>query len=155
MTKPAGHLLIVDDEAANRDMLARRLAKQGYTFELAASGAEALALLASSQFDVVLLDVQMPVMSGFEVLANIRKSRSLIELPVILVTARAESGHIADGLERGANDYITKPIDFQVALARIRNQQALKNAESAGRERSNLARSLRELALRSVSEPRR
>jgi DNA-binding response OmpR family regulator len=155
MTKPAGHLLIVDDEAANRDMLARRLAKQGYTFELAAGGAEALALLASSQFDVVLLDVQMPVISGFKVLANIRKSRSLIELPVILVTARAESADIANGLERGANDYITKPIDFPVALARIRNQQALKNAESSGRERNNLARSLREMALRSVSEPRR
>ena len=93
----------------------------------------------------------MPGISGFEVLARIRKTRSLIELPVILVTARNDSACIADGLDRGANDYITKPVDLVVALARIRNQLALRVAEAAARERNNLARSLREMALRSVS----
>ena len=150
MSTSEGHLLIVDDDAANRDMLSRRLARVRYTFELAEDGESALARLDSSKFDLVLLDIHMPGMSGFDVLARIRKTRSLIELPVILVTALNDSSHIATGLDRGANDYITKPIDFVVALARIRNQLALRHAEAAGRERSSVARSLREMALRSV-----
>ena len=151
MSTSEGHLLIVDDDAANRDMLSRRLARVGYTFQLAENGEAACSLLDSSKFDLVLLDIQMPGMSGFDVLTRIRKTRSPIELPVVLVTALNESSDLANGLERGANDYITKPIDFVVALARIRNQQALRHAEAAGRERTNVARSLREMALRSVS----
>ena len=153
MNTSEGHLLIVDDDPANRDMLSRRLGKSGYTFELAENGEQACARLDSSKFDLVLLDVNMPGLSGLEVLARIRKTRSMLELPVLLVTARTDSQCIVDGLDRGANDYITKPIDFPVALARIRNQQAIRLAEAAVRERDKRAKSIRELALRSVSAP--
>ena len=110
----------------NRDVLSRRLGQKGYLVETAANGAEALERVASSQFDLMLLDVEMPGMSGFEVLTRLRASRSQTELPVIMVTARAEGDHIVEAFELGANDYLTKPIDFAVALARIRTHLSHK-----------------------------
>lgn len=134
MSEIAGHILIVDDQEPNRDLLLRRLTKYGCTCEVAAGGEEARALLQSSQFHLVLLDIQMPGISGLEILAEIRAKHSLAELPVILVTARSESRDVVEGLNAGANDYVTKPIDFPVALARVRTQLALKHAETARRE---------------------
>jgi PAS domain S-box-containing protein len=131
MSESAGHILIVDDQESNRDLLSRRLAKNGCTFEIATGGEQARALLQNSKFDLVLLDIQMPRVSGLEILTEIRKKYALAQLPVILVTARSESRDVVEGLNAGANDYITKPIDFPVALARVRNQLALKRAETA------------------------
>ncbi len=127
-------LLLVDDEELNTDMLSRRLSRSGFHVEIARSGAEALALVATQHFDLVLLDQMMPQMSGREVLEQIRKVHTLESLPVIMVTAIAESERIADALEAGANDYITKPIDFRVTLARINAQLARRDAEAALRK---------------------
>jgi len=121
-------LLIVDDEQANRDMLARRLQRKGYEVVLAASGAEALQRLAERAYDVVLLDAEMPGMDGMEVLRRIRASRTATELPVILTTGRDAAGDVVAGLEAGANDYLTKPLDFQIVKARVRMQVRLKHA---------------------------
>src|SRR5690349_14283576 len=114
-----GSLLLVDDNELNRDVLSRRLRLKGYRVTVAGSGTEALGLAAASNFDLVLLDVEMPGMSGLEVLSTLRATRSQTDLPVIMVTARSEGADIVDAFQRGANDYVTKPIDFPVALARI------------------------------------
>jgi diguanylate cyclase (GGDEF)-like protein/PAS domain S-box-containing protein len=114
-----GALLIVDDNELNRDVLSRRLAQKGYAVNVAAGGAEALAAVAGTRFDLILLDVEMPEMSGLEVLGRLRQKYSQTQLPVIMVTARTEGTDIVEAFRLGANDYVTKPIDFPVALARI------------------------------------
>jgi diguanylate cyclase (GGDEF)-like protein/PAS domain S-box-containing protein len=121
-----GSILVVDDSEYNRDALSRRLEQKGFLVETAEDGSGALACASSRQFDLVLLDVEMPGMSGLEVLSRLRETRSQTELPVIMVTARAQSADIIEALGLGANDYITKPVDFPVALARIRTHLSYK-----------------------------
>ena len=123
-----GSLLVVDDSEANRELLARRLIKQGYTVDTASGGARALEMLQDDarSFDLVLLDVLMPEVSGLEVLEAIRRTHSVDELPVIMVTALAGSDDMVRAFEMGANDYVTKPIDLAVVLARTRTQLSLK-----------------------------
>ena len=125
MNRPA-RLLIVDDSEFKRDALARRLQQKELLVETAENGADALERLASGRYDLVLLDVDMPGMSGSEVLSRLRATRSQIELPVIMVMARAHSSDVVEALGSGANDYLTKPLDFPVALARINTHLAHK-----------------------------
>ncbi|MCC6992171.1 MAG: response regulator, partial [Acidobacteria bacterium] len=128
-------MLLVDDEAANRDMLSRRLEKRGYSVGVAASGAEALEALDREPWSAILLDVQMPGMSGLEVLQKVRERWSAAELPVLMVTAKDSSDDIVSALDLGANDYVTKPVDFPVTLARIQAQLNHKWAEEELRQR--------------------
>ena len=121
-------LLIVDDEELNREGLARRLERHDYAVASAKSGREAIDALAERRFDLVLLDIMMPGMNGLEVLKFLRRVDSLIDLPIIMVTAKGESEDIVEAFELGANDYVTKPLDFPVVLARIRTQLALRRA---------------------------
>ena len=116
---PAARLLLVDDDEANRDVLARRLVRRGYHTDLAEDGERALDLIANHPYDLVLLDHMMPGMSGLDVLQRLRETLSPAELPVIMVTAVGESANIVAALKMGANDYITKPLDFAITLARI------------------------------------
>jgi len=125
MSRP-GTLLIVDDTEFNRDALARRLVQKGFQVDTAADGEEALSRAATGRYDLVLLDVEMPGMSGLDVLKRLRDTRSHTELPVIMVTGRTESADIVDALTLGANDYVVKPIDFPVALARIQTHLSHK-----------------------------
>jgi diguanylate cyclase (GGDEF)-like protein/PAS domain S-box-containing protein len=129
-----GSLLLVDDNELNRDALSRRLRQRGYEVTVAADGRQALDLADASAFDLVLLDVEMPGISGLEVLATLRHSRSQTSLPVIMVTARAEGADIVEAFRLGANDYVTKPIDFPVALARISTHLSHKWAVEGLRE---------------------
>ncbi|MET0213686.1 MAG: response regulator, partial [Vicinamibacterales bacterium] len=115
-------LLVVDDTEMNRDMLSRRLRRHGYNVNVAEDGEVALASVAREKFALVLLDIEMPGLSGFDVLKTLRLTYSPSELPVIMVTSRQQSRSIVDALSAGANDYITKPIDFAVAIARIETQ---------------------------------
>jgi PAS domain S-box-containing protein len=131
VSESAATILVVDDEEMNRDMLGRRLQRAGYSAVLAADGTEALAVLDRQPIDLVLLDIMMPGLSGHEVLRRVRDSSCHSHMPVILVTARAATEDVVEGLELGADDYITKPIDFAVALARIRTQLARRRAEVA------------------------
>jgi adenylate cyclase len=121
-------LLVVDDSAENRDVLARRLRGRGFAVETAAGGHEALTRIGEERFDVVLLDVVMPDLGGIEVLRRIRRTLSMSELPVIMATARDASSDVVDALANGANDYVTKPLDLPVVLARLQGQLALKRA---------------------------
>ena len=134
MTHSGAPLLLVDDTAANRDMLSRRLQRLGYEVLLAASGAEALQIIETQAVALVLLDIEMPGMSGLDVLGTLRQKYSPIELPVIMVTGRQQREDIIEALTRGANDYVTKPIDMPIAAARIQTQLSLKVAEAALRE---------------------
>ena len=124
--KHLASLLVVDDNESNRDALSRRLRQHGYTVSMAAGGVEAIAALEQSAFDLVLLDVEMPGMSGIEVLEQLREQHTQAELPVIMVTARSAGADVVEALRVGANDYVTKPIDFPVALARIATHLAHK-----------------------------
>jgi diguanylate cyclase (GGDEF)-like protein/PAS domain S-box-containing protein len=127
-------LLIVDDEESNRDMLSRRLQRQGFEVLLAEDGPQALAAIRKQTPDMVLLDIRMPGMSGMQVLQAIREQYSPTQLPVIMVTAEGQSASIVEALQTGANDYITKPVDMPVALARIRTVLSQKTLSTALRE---------------------
>ena len=121
-------LLIVDDSEANRDMLSRRLRRKGYDVTVAEGGRRALELAEQQRFDLVLLDIVMPDLNGIEVLETLRETWSAGDLPVIMVTAKDESEDIVRGFELGANDYVTKPLDLPVVLARVQIQLSLKHA---------------------------
>ncbi len=134
MPDRAARILVVDDDSNNRDLLSRRLELRGYAVAAVMNGPEALAYLDSQPVDLVLLDVQMPVMSGIDVLRRIRERRSPVALPVLMVTAKDQSEDVVNALELGANDYITKPIDFPVAVARMRTHLERTHAEERLRE---------------------
>ncbi len=126
VSTPAARLLVVDDNENNRDMLQRRLQRKGYAADTAEDGRSALALLGVNTYDAVLLDVMMPGMSGNEVLLEIRTTHSKTELPVIMATAKSDSADIVEALAQGANDYVTKPINFPVLVARIESHLSTK-----------------------------
>ncbi len=128
-----GRILLVDDVFDNRAVLGRRFERRGYEVIEADCGQRALELVAGQVFDVVLLDVMMPDLDGREVLRRIRHEHSSAVLPVIMVTARSQSEDVVEALTLGANDYITKPVDFAVALARVQTQVARKAAEDQAR----------------------
>ncbi len=121
-------ILVVDDNENNRDLIARRLQRKGYAVLTAENGMEALDLLDSAAVDLVVLDIMMPVLTGIDVLKKVRQTRSPAELPIIMATAKDQSEDVVEALENGANDYVTKPLDFPVILARVEAQLRMKAA---------------------------
>ncbi|PYV52497.1 MAG: hypothetical protein DMG92_00820, partial [Acidobacteria bacterium] len=134
MTTRTSRLLIVDDNELNRDMLARRLERKGYEVVLAAGAHQLMERISEGNIDIVLLDIEMPEISGLDALKTVRETYSQVELPVIMVTAKNQSEDIVRALDLGANDYVTKPIDFAVTLARIGTQLSHKRAQEALKE---------------------
>src|SRR5438477_6090698 len=134
MNSRPSRLLIVDDNEMNRDMFARRLERKGYVVGLADSAQELLQRIKQDAVDLVLLDIEMPEISGIDALRILRKAYSATELPVIMVTAKTQSDDIVKALDLGANDYLAKPIDFPVAVARIGTQLSHKRAQEALKE---------------------
>ena len=122
-------ILVVDDVADNRAVLSRRLQRRGFDVVEAANGHEALQFVATSECDLVLLDIWMPDIDGIEVLRRIRKTKSQVDLPIIMCTANNSSADVVEALEAGANDYVSKPVDFPVVLARTNAQVARKRAD--------------------------
>ena len=104
-------ILIVDDEPFNVDVLQQELEELKYQLITAANGKEALDQIRKHQPDLILLDLMMPVLDGFAVLAEIKGDNSLRDIPVIIVSAADDSKSIVKGIKQGADDYITKPID--------------------------------------------
>jgi len=121
-------LLVVDDNQENRDLLSRRLRKRGFAVLTAEDGQRALEIVETQQVDLVLLDVMMPGLDGLQVLKILRERPATAELPVIMATAKSESEDIVEALELGANDYVTKPLDFPVVLARVQAQLRARRA---------------------------
>jgi diguanylate cyclase (GGDEF)-like protein/PAS domain S-box-containing protein len=131
MTQLSDTILVVDDDAASREMMALRLSRQGFKAAAAENGEVALNLVKQNQIDLVLLDIEMPGTSGMEVLTALRQLFTQAQLPIIMVTGKINSDDIVRALNSGANDYIAKPIDFPVVLARIQTQLSRKHAEGA------------------------
>lgn len=129
---PAGAtLLVVDDNEMNRDMLSRRLEKRGYRVLTADDGQPALDLLAKENVDLILLDIMMPGLDGIEVLKTVREKHPADQLPVIMTTAKGDSRDVVEALDLGANDYVTKPIDFAVVLARVQKELRTRGPRKA------------------------
>lgn len=121
-------VLAVDDDPLNLKVLAHILAAEGFETGAASSGQEALRLLQTGRWDLVVSDVMMPGMSGYELTRQIRSQHTLYELPVILLTARGEPEDVYAGFQAGANDYVTKPVDGAELLYRADTLVATKRA---------------------------
>lgn len=121
---PARTILVVDDSRTNLHIIGRRLSQQGYMVALCDNGREALDMIGSRGFDLVLLDMVMPGLSGVGVLAELRGTRETADLPVIMMTARSEPIAAIEALSGGADDHLAKPFDFDVLAARIERSLA-------------------------------
>jgi sigma-B regulation protein RsbU (phosphoserine phosphatase) len=114
-----GHLLVADDDASNREMLARRLQRQGYRVSLASSGLEVLRLVRAQKFDLVLLDMIMPGLDGYQVLTRMKSDPALADVPVIILSSLDQENNVARCIEAGAEDYVGKPFNSVFLRARI------------------------------------
>lgn len=122
-------ILIVDDNPANCDLLSKRLSRQGYRCTQALGGKQALQVIEQDAPDIMLLDMMMPEMDGLEVLRSLRRRHDSISLPVLMVTARNQGEDVVSAFAAGANDYIEKPVDFPVLLARLQHHLAHKRLD--------------------------
>jgi DNA-binding response OmpR family regulator len=112
-------VLIVDDSRTNLHVMGQRLGEKGYLVVLSDNGREAIDLIAGRGFDLVLLDRVMPGVSGLDVLATVRSAPDTADLPIIMITAQSDKASAVEALAAGADDYVAKPFDFDVLLARI------------------------------------
>jgi adenylate cyclase len=119
-------ILIVDDNETNRDILVTRLSTHGYELTQAADGEEALAAAKEQLPDLILLDIMMPKLDGVEVCRRLKGDPNMPFMPIILVTAKADSKDVVTGLEAGADEYLTKPIDQLALVARVKSVLRLK-----------------------------
>jgi phosphoserine phosphatase RsbU/P len=123
---PQHRLLVVDDNEMNRDMLSRRLERQGFKVELAENGLQALESVSAKPFDLILLDIMMPVMNGYDLLERLKADPALCHIPVIMITAVDDTDSIARCIEMGAEDHLPKPFNPAILRARIDSALAKK-----------------------------
>lgn len=114
-----GHILVVDDHATNRLKLSIGLKKQGHSVDMAENGRQALNRLRAQPFDLVLLDIMMPEMDGYQVIAEMKSDSRLRDIPVIVISALEEMESVVKGIELGAEDYLPKTFDPVLLKARI------------------------------------
>ena len=119
-------ILVVDDEKINVQILTNHLSLHNYTVDTASDGIEALEKIRNKDYDLVLLDIMMPKMSGYEVCNTLRAENSLYDLPVIMLTAKNQPQDIVVGFDMGANDYLIKPFEKSELLARVKTLVSLK-----------------------------
>ena len=131
-------VLIVDDDATARETLIAMLEGEHYHLELATDGFQALQMLGRIQPDLILLDVMMPGMDGFEVCRRIRSTPRLAEVPIILLTALDDRAALLKGIESGADDFLTKPADRRELLARVRTITRLNRYRTLMEQRENI-----------------
>ncbi len=112
-------ILLVEDNEMNRDMLSRRLARRGFTIEIALDGAEGVLRALEGGWDLILMDMSLPEVDGWEATRQIRASGEKGKMPIIALTAHAMSGDRDKALEAGCNDYDTKPVDLERLLGKI------------------------------------
>ena len=117
-----GRVLVVDDDEDSRRLLAHLLERKGYSVVLADGGPAAISTLEKTEVDVVVLDVMMPVMDGFAVCRELKKSQTTASVPVILLTARDDMETRATGMKLGVSDFLEKPVNKEELYVRIRTQ---------------------------------
>jgi signal transduction histidine kinase len=143
---PAGRILVVDDNATNRALLAEHVTHLGHSVVTAVNGRQALKVLREEPFDLVLMDVLMPEMNGFEALQQIRADERLRPIPVILISGLDELASVVHGIEGGAEDYLSKPFDPVLLRARIGASLEKKRLRDAEQRRAEeLERALQQL----------
>jgi class 3 adenylate cyclase/CheY-like chemotaxis protein len=120
-------VLIADDNPMNLKILATRLAAEGYRILTAVDGAQALAVATAERPDLILLDVMMPKVDGFQVCRQLKQDPALSFTPIIMVTAMADAKDAVAGLDAGADEYLTKPVDQQALVARVRSMLRIKS----------------------------
>lgn len=125
-SKEMARILVVDDDSVNLQVMRNHLSSEGFAVETAAGGADALDRIGRTGFDLVILDLMMPAMSGLELCGEVRKRFSLVELPIIFLTARHGINDLVICFGSGANDYLYKPVERDELLARVRTQVELK-----------------------------
>jgi diguanylate cyclase (GGDEF)-like protein len=130
-------ILVVDDEAPSREGLARLLRQAGYEVSCAADGRQALAAARSQRFDAVLSDVTMPGLDGYALTAALRQDAETRDVPILLISADATSARQVQGLDRGADDFVEKPIDVDALLARLRARLRVAREQAALRQQSH------------------
>jgi len=113
------HILLVEDNEMNRDMLSRRLIRRGYEVSIAVNGLEGVQKAASEEPDIILLDMSLPVMDGWEAAGKLKADPTTRDIPIIALTAHAMTGDRQRCLDAGADEYDTKPIDFKGLLEKI------------------------------------
>ncbi len=121
-------ILIVDDNPHNLQVLGKLLREKNFAIEFATSGEAALVWLNKKLFDLILLDINMPGMSGFDVCLNIRSDQTFDNIPIIILSAESDRESILKGFELGAQDYITKPFDSRELLSRVKTHLSLKDS---------------------------
>jgi two-component system, sensor histidine kinase and response regulator len=127
VSPPGPAILIVDDNPQNLQVLANLLLEEKYEIEFAVNGEATLDWLKNRQFDLILLDINMPGMNGFEVCKRIRSDKEMCEVPIIFLSAESERESILKGFEVGAQDFVIKPFDSRELLARVKTQLDLKS----------------------------
>jgi DNA-binding response OmpR family regulator len=141
----APRILIVDDHEDNIELLRARLESRGYEIDTAEDGEQALERVAAHAPDLILLDVMMPRLDGFEVVRRLKANPELPFIPIIMQTALDSTEHKVEGLDAGADDYITKPINFAELEARVKSMLRIKGLQ---RELEQRERELQEVNLR-------
>ena len=142
ITKPVvchANILIVDDESINIQVLQNYLSIEGYQADYATNGLDALEKIGEQDYDLILLDIMMPRMSGYEVCSRIRETHTAWELPVLMLTAANQGRDIAAAFQSGASDYLVKPIDRPELIARIKTQLSLRHAVKSAITNARLA----------------
>jgi two-component system cell cycle response regulator DivK len=114
-------ILLVEDNDMNRDMLSRRLERRGYEVAVALDGQEGIAMAKSERPDLILMDISLPIMDGWEALRRIKASPETQHIPIIALTAHVMPGDREKCLEAGCDDYDTKPVDFQRLLGKMQS----------------------------------
>ena len=114
-------ILIVEDNEMNRDMLSRRLERKGFEVVMAEDGKKGVDMSKSETPDLILMDLSLPIMDGWEATSTIKSEESTRGIPIIVLTAHAMSGDREKALEAGADEYDTKPIDFKRLLGKIKD----------------------------------
>jgi class 3 adenylate cyclase len=147
MNEAGAHVLVVDDDPVNRSLLARSLEREGHRHAMAVNGRQALEMLRAQPFDVVLLDVLMPEIDGYDVLAAIEADIGLRDIPVIMISALEDLESVVRCIEMGADDYLPKPFDPVLLRARMNGSLTKKRLHDLERKR------VRETFSRFVPEP--
>jgi len=130
-------ILIVDDNPTNLDIFQTRLAVHGYDILTAADGEEALAIARDKLPDLILLDIMMPKMDGMEACRRLKSDPSLPFMPIVMVTAKADPKDVAAGLDAGADEYLTKPVDQSSLVARVKSMLRIKALNDQAQEQAH------------------